>query len=71
MRSFFFVWHTFCILDDTMSMHLVENDKEYKKKYSSVKNEREVGVEGEGRAVWKLIGHLTGAVDSGVHRARR
>lgn len=29
------------------------------------------GVGGEGRAAWKLIGHLTGAVDSGVHHAKR
>lgn len=27
--------------------------------------------EGEGRAAWKLIGHLTGAVDSGLHQAKR
>lgn len=43
----------------------------YTKKSSVVKNERDRGGEGEGRNVWKLIGHLTGAVDSGVHRAKR
>lgn len=41
----------------------------YTKKYSIVKNEREG--EGEGRPAWKLIGHWTGAVDSGAHRAKR
>ena len=51
-------------------MYVSESDKEYTKRYSTVQDEREGG-EGDGCAVWKLIGHLTGAVDSGAHRAKR
>lgn len=59
------LWHF------TTHMYLSEYYKEYTKKCSSGTNESEREAEGEGRTAWKLIGHLTGAVDSGAHRAER